>query len=171
MIPHYLTNISFKAHCQVLNASTLPRRHSSICYEKKCFFFIYHQNSLKKREREREQKTDLAVGFILFFEKDQGSLYSQGWPQTQHPPASASRYWDPGANRKYLNLHLFFPFFSIFFYFGDCILVTFLPSLFFLKYTALHGQIYSFLLRVQFGASLHEVHFRHSGSSFSHIPG
>lgn len=89
----------------------------SVMKKKNAFFFIYHQNSLKKREREREQKTDLAVGFILFFEKDQGLLYSQGWPQTQHSPASASRYWDPGANRKYLNLHLFFPFFSIFFLF------------------------------------------------------
>lgn len=119
--------------------------------------FLYTIRIPLKKEREREQKTDFAVGFVFFFEKDQGSLYSQGWPQTQHPPASASRYWDPGASRKYLNLHFFFPFFSIFFIFWDCILVTFLPSLFFLKYTALHGQIYSFLLRVRFGVSLHEV--------------
>lgn len=59
-----------------------------------------------------KKHTDFFVGFVLFFKKDRASLCSQGWLQTQHPPASVYKYWDPVVSKKRMGLNV--SFFSLF---------------------------------------------------------
>lgn len=129
---------------------------------KKMFFYIPSKFIKKKTQR-------FFVGFVLFFEKDKDSLCSQGCLQTQHPPASACKYWDPVASKKRVSLNVSFSLFFPFVYFWGHILITFLPSLYSFKIMYYANNISS--IRVQFIVRVLWVFFRTSGSWFSHLTG